>query len=198
MARWLGPADALAQQAAWWVAVLGAARGAGWTGAAGFAAVALHLALRPGARRQVALVAAAAGAYGFLTDSALVRAGLVAFDGGGWSPAFMVGLWGAFGAGLTASLRAPAAWPPSRLAAVAALAGPLAYRAGAALGAMSLPAGPPSSLPVLGAFLAVAVQWAVGVPLLARLSRGISPDGAGSDTPAPAATAGRPRPRWAR
>jgi hypothetical protein len=78
----------------------------------------------------------------------------------------MVGLWAVFGAGLTASLRGVLRWPPPALAAAAALAGPLAYRAGAALGALAFPGGAGAAL------LAVAVQWALGVPLLARVARG--------------------------
>jgi hypothetical protein len=194
MRRWLGPADALVQQAAWWLAVLAAARGApAVAGLAGAGAVGLHLVLRPGERRRVAAVAAAAAAFGLLTDSLLVAAGLVAFGGGGaTSPAWMVGLWGAFGAGLTASLRALAAWPAPRLAALAALAGPFAYRAGAALGAIAFPDGAGAAL------AAVALQWAVGVPLLALAARRAAPPdgrpGAGLAAPA----AGRARWRWAR
>lgn len=177
MRRWLGPADALLQQAAWWVAVLGAAHGSPRLAAlAGAAVVALHLLARPGERRRVAAVAAAAGGFGFFSDSLLVGAGLTAFGGGAASPAWMVGLWGAFGAGLTASLRAPAAWPAPRLAALAAVAGPLAYRAGASLGAIAFPEGAAPAL------LAVAAQWGVGVPLLAWIARraGRAAGGAGA------------------
>jgi hypothetical protein len=192
--RWLGPADALLQQAAWWVVVLGAASGRALLAAgAGAAVVGLHLALRPGERRRVAAAAAAAGAFGFVTDSLLAVAGLLAFGGAVASPPWMVGLWGAFGVALTASLRAPAAWSSPRLAALAALSGPLAYRAGAALGAIDLPVGS-------AALLAVAAQWAVGVPALAWIAREATPvrgPAAGGGGPA---TAGASRGgwRWAR
>jgi len=127
--RWLGPADALLQQAAWWTAVL----------------------------------CAAAAAYGFATDSALAAAGLAAFRGGaGASTAWMAGLWAAFGVGLTASLRA-----------AAALAGPLAYRAGAALGALELH-GP-------AAWPAVALRWGAGVWLLVRIARSAARGRAGAE-----------------
>lgn len=195
MQRWLAPADALVQQAAWWVAVLGAASGRPRLAAvAGAAVVALHLALRPGERRRVAVAVAAAATFGFVTDSLLVVGGLLALGGGGASPAWMVGLWGAFGAALTASLRAPAAWPAARLAALAALAGPFAYRAGAALGAIDFPAG---ALPSLAA---VAAQWALGAPALAWVARRAG--GAGGDaaagTGAAAPDLARGRWRWAR
>ena len=171
------------------MAVLCAARGA--TAAAalpGAAAVAAHLLARPGERGRVARAAVAAALYGLATDGVLAAAGLVAFAGGGGAP-WMVGLWAAFGAGLTASLRGVLRWPPLALAAAAALAGPLAYRAGAALGALGFPGGAGAAL------LAVAVQWAVGVPLLARVARG--PAGrhlAGAEAP-PAGAGGC---EWAR
>ena len=166
MKRWLAPADALLQQAAWWIVVLGAARGrAGFAAAVAGAVVALHLLLRPAERRHVASTAAAAGAWGLVTDSLLVHAGVIGFGGGAASPAWMVGLWSAFGAGLTASLRTFAAWPAPRLALAAALAGPFAYRAGAALGAIEL------SAPTATVLMAVAAQWGVGVPLLAGVAR---------------------------
>jgi len=171
MKRWLGPADALLQQAAWWTVVLSAARGEPRLATlAGAAVVGLHLLLRAGERRRVAVVAVAAGAFGFLTDSLLVGAGLVLFAGGSTSPPWMVGLWAAFGVGLTASLRTPAAWPATRLALVAALAGPIAYRAGGSLDAISFPAGTAAAL------AAIAVQWAVGVPLLALVARRVGRD----------------------
>jgi hypothetical protein len=168
----LGPADLALQQAAWWAAVLLAARG--WplaAAAAGLAGVGVHLALRPAERPRLGRAALAAAAYGFATDTALSAAGLATFAGAGpaspASPAWMVGLWAVFGVGLTASLRRLASWPLPLLAALGAVAGPLAYRAGAALGAIALAGGP--------AFAAVAVQWAVALPLLARAARPARP-----------------------
>lgn len=191
MARWLGPADALLQQAAWWAAVLLAAGGrGGLAAAAGFGAAAVHLALRRTDRRAVALVAGAAAAYGLLADTLLVRGGLLGFGGATTAPAFMVGLWAAFGAGLTASLRWLVRWRPAAQAALGAVAGPLAYRAGAALGAMDLGPG------VAPALAAVGAAWAVGLPLLCLVARRAArPDRTGAEP----AVAGRPwRWRWAR
>ena len=165
--RWLAPADAVLQQGAWWCAVLLAARGANEAAAAaGFALLAVHLALRPGERRRVASTALAAVAYGFLTDSALASAGLADFAGSRhFSPAWMVALWAAFGASLTASLAGVAGRRPFVAGLLAALAGPLSYRAGAGLGALAFPGG---TAPALAA---VAVQWAIGVPWLSWLAR---------------------------
>jgi hypothetical protein len=158
--------DALAQQAAWWWAVLLAARGhAGLAAALPIAVVAAHLALRPEARAPLLAAPIGAALYGFATDGLLVSLGLLGFPGGGAPPAFMVALWAVFGAALTASLRSLASWRAWAVALVAAIAGPLAYRGGAALGALGLPAGDAAGM------AAVAVQWAVGLPLLAAVAR---------------------------
>jgi hypothetical protein len=189
MRRWLAPADAVLQQAAWWTAVLCAARGATAAAAlAGAAAVAAHLLGRPGERARVLRAVAAAALYGLATDSVLSASGLLRFAGGGSlaSPAWMVGLWAAFGAGLTASLGGILRWPAPALAVAAALAGPLAYHAGAEAGALSFGARPAL------ATLAVAVQWALGILVLARAARAPAgerrPPAAAS--PEPAASAG--------
>jgi len=167
----LGLLDALAQQAAWWAAVLLAVRGNGALAAAApLAVVVLHLGLRPQARGRIAATAALAAAFGMATDTLLARSGLLAFAGAaGSSPAWMVALWAAFGAALTASLRSTTRWPLAGLALASAAAGALAYRGGAALDAIAFPLG---SLPALAA---VAAQWAVGVPLLAAMARESGP-----------------------
>lgn len=181
MRPWLVPADALLQQAAWWFAVVLAGRGhPALAAAGGVAAVVAHLALRGADRARVARCAIGAALFGLATDSALSAAGLATFAGGGpLAPAWMVGLWAAFGAALTASLARASRWSAVTLAAAAAAAGPLAYRAGAALGAISLDGG--------AALGAIAAQWAAGVPLLARLARPRAPTGS-----APVGACGRP------
>jgi len=166
---WLVLADLVLQQAAWWTAVLLAVHGRPLAGgAACLAVVLLHLAFRPGERFRLLRAALAATAYGLATDTALAAAGLASYAGArAVSPAWMVGLWAIFGVQLTASLRAVAAWTLPALALLGAVAGPLAYRGGEALGAMTL-AGPL-------ALASVAVQWAVGLPFLAWVSRHRSP-----------------------
>jgi hypothetical protein len=171
MGRWLGPADAALQQVTWWAAVFCAARGAtGIAAATAAATVAAHVLARRGERRWVGASAAAAAVYGIATDSLLAAVGVVEFAGGGaTSPPWMVALWAVFGTALTASLRKVAAWPRAALSVAAALAGPLAYRAGAALGALSFPEG--TSL----AAGAIALQWAAGIPLIAKAARAYRP-----------------------
>ncbi len=157
--------DAVTQQLGWWGAVLCAARGLFLPAALfAFAPLVLRLWLAPGDRARIFGLALAAAAYGLSTDSLLARSGLVQFAGG-WAlpPAWMVGLWASFGAALTASLVRTTGWPAALLSTAAALAGPIAYNAGAAVGAIQ-----PFSL---GPALAIAAQWAVGVPLLALLAR---------------------------
>lgn len=157
--------DAAAQQAAWWWAVLLAAGGrAALAAALPVAVVAVHLALRKEARVTVLSATLGAALYGLATDALLVALGLLAFPAGGAPPAFMVALWGVFGAGLTASLRALARWPPAAVSLAAAVAGPLAYRAGAALDALAMPGGK-------AAMAAIGAQWALGLPLLVALTR---------------------------
>ena len=172
MRRWLGPADAVLQQVAWWVAILAAARGAGGIAAlAGSAVVAVHLAARAPERARVARTAIAAALYGFGADTLLAWKGLVSFAGGGTlSPAWMVALWAAFGVALTASLRASLRWRPIELAAAAAVVGPLAYEAGAGLGALSIADG---ARPIL----ALVAAWVVGVLVIAIVARddGVAP-----------------------
>lgn len=161
----LGVLDAIGQQAAWWAAVLLAARGHAWLApVAPLLLAGIHLALRPPARGRIAGCAALAALFGLATDTLLARSGLLSFAGAaGRAPAWMVALWAAFGVALTASLRSAARWPGGLLA-LAAVAGPLAYRAGSALGALALSGGA-AALP------AVAAQWALGVPLIAFLAR---------------------------
>lgn len=162
-------ADLVLQQAAWWAAVLLAANGRPLAGgAACLAPVLLHLAFRPAERPRLLRAALAAAAYGLATDTALAAAGLASYAGASAvSPAWMVGLWAILGVQLTASLRRVAAWPLPALALLGAVAGPLAYRGGEALEAMAL-AGPLT-------FAAVAAQWAMGLPLLAWISRPRAP-----------------------
>lgn len=104
----------------------------------------------------------ASGAVGYLLDSLLAVGGALAFPdhaGPAWpTTPWMIALW----VGFAGTLRHSMNWARRRYAigAVAgAVFGPLAYRAGEALGAIALAAAP------LG-LLAVAVEWAVAMPLL--------------------------------
>ena len=154
----------VAYQLAWFACVLGAAHHLASAGAAfAIAVTAVHLALRREAS-ELRLVACAA-AIGFLVDSALVRAHFVEFSStslDGWAPFWMVSLWMAFATTLNHSLR----WLTSRpwVATLSgAIGGPLAYLAGAKLGAMTLASPVPAMLLIAG-------LWAVAMGILSLLT----------------------------
>lgn len=155
-------------QAAWWLAVLGTV--AGWICAAPIV-VAIYLLFqltRVDPERHVRIVTAALvlGAAGFLIDSLLSAGGVLTFasrSAGAPAPLWVAALWAQL-AGAAAPF-ARLADRPLLAAALGALAGPLAYRTGAALGAVEIHAGG------LGALAALALVWALATPAIAVLSR---------------------------
>jgi hypothetical protein len=152
----------LAFQVGWFTTVLGAAHGLPWLGPVVVVViVGLHLALTRQRMSELRLLVAAV-VLGLALEHALLYAGLVGYAGDpGWVPLWMLALWPLFATTLNASL----AWfkPRLGLAALAgALAGPLAYAGGEALGAIQLNA---SALWVL------AVGWALAFPLLLAVAR---------------------------
>ena len=160
-------ANFIAFQLGWFAVALGAAHGWPWAGtAAVLAIVAWHLrhAARP--RAELVLVLSAAG-IGALWDSALAALGLVVFPNGmlveGTAPHWMIALWMLFATTLNVSL----GWLKRSLllaAAFGAVGGPLAYLAGAKLGALAIPQPVP-------AIAALALGWAVLTPLLLIVAR---------------------------
>jgi hypothetical protein len=153
-------------QVGWFACVLGAARGLAWAGSlAALAICGVHLALARRPRSEAALLLIVV-AIGFAWDSGIAALGLVHFaDGGPWNnfaPYWMAALWLVFATTLNVSLR----WLRGRVglaAVLGALGGPLAYYAGARLGALEF------SDPAAG--LAVqAAGWALLMPLLTRLA----------------------------
>ncbi len=153
----------IAYQLAWFACVLGAAHGMAWAGAAfALTVAALHLALRP-TKREIKLIAVAA-LVGFVVDSALVRTHQVEFAAGmaAWAPLWMVSLWIAFATTLNHSL----SWLTRRpwiAAPAGAAGGPLAYAAGAKLGALQI------SAPLTG-FALIAVFWAAAMGILSMVA----------------------------
>jgi hypothetical protein len=154
-----------AYQLAWFACVLGAAHGVASAGAAFALAIsAVHLALHRNLA-ELRLIGCAA-AIGFVADSILVRTTSVEFEstgGSGSAPWWMVTLWMAFATTLNHSLR----WLMSRawIAALAgAIGGPLAYLAGAELGALTIARRFP-------ALLLIAAVWAVAMWLLYLITR---------------------------
>jgi len=160
-------ANVLLFQAGWFACVLGAARGLPWLGLVALTViVGRHLARAARPARELALVAAAA-ILGALFETLLVRLALVRFDSGmlfeATAPYWMVALWAIFATTLNVSLR--------RLrthlglaALLGAVGGPLAYHAGAMLGAIEFTAAVP-------ALVAIACGWAILTPVLFGAAR---------------------------
>jgi hypothetical protein len=149
-------------QAGWWACVLGAVDEQPWIGVTAVAVIlALHVARAARPRREWALAAIAAVA-GALFENALARSGWVRYGAAGSSAAFaplwIVAMWPLFATTLNVSLRRMRAHP-GLAALLGLIGGPLAYYAGARLGALDL-ASPGMAL------AAIAVGWAILTPAL--------------------------------
>jgi len=157
-------------QAAWFAAVLGAARGMLWLGPlVMIPTLAVHLVLQEDRQAEVKLLLAA-GVLGFLFDTAFVAGGVFTplqhLFPRPLSPPWMICLWLNFAATLNVSM----AWLRGRylLAVVfGAVGGPLAYYSGARLGATE-------TLPTTTGMLLLAIGWGVMTPLLVWLARKFS------------------------
>jgi len=154
-------------QAAWFACVGFAAAGRAWLALPVVAAVvAWHVRCADRRGRAVAVVLIT-GAVGALWDSLSAAAGWIAYDGGalveGTAPFWIIALWLSFATTLNVSLR----WLRGRtLVAVllGAVAGPLCYRAGAALGALQL-------ADARAALAAQSVGWAILLPALVAMAQ---------------------------
>lgn len=149
----------LAYQCAWLACVFGAAQQRPLLGlGVALAALLWHLAAAANPRREMALIGIAA-LVGALFESGLVASGWVrAHD---WI--LMATLWAVFATTLNVALRALR----SRYllsAALAAIGAPLAYHAGAKLGALEW-------VEALPALLLISAGWAVLLPLLMRAAQ---------------------------
>jgi apolipoprotein D and lipocalin family protein len=162
----------VAYQVAWFACVLGAAYGMPWIGAAvSFAVVAAHLALTRQRATELKLIGAAI-VIGLLVDTALMRSGHLWFVSGTWpegvAPYWMLSLWAAFATTLNHSLR----WVVRRpwiSTLLGAIGGPLAYLAGAKLGALHI-AAPETALPMIG------VAWGLAMLALSLVSLRLQPE----------------------
>lgn len=157
-------------QAAWFAAVLGAARGMFWLGpVAMIPTLAIHLALQENRSGEVKLLLAA-GLLGVTLDTAFVAGGVVTplqhLFPRPFSPPWMICLWLNFAATLNFSM----SWLRGRylLAALfGAVGGPLAYYSGAKLGATE-------ALPTTTGMVLLAIGWGFMTPLLVFLARAFS------------------------
>jgi hypothetical protein len=170
---WRSIAPWLAFQAVWLVCAIGAASGSGVPGiAAALMFAAAMIAWSPQPVRD-ALVVAISGIAGFLIESAMVSAGLIRFSAP-WPietmvPAWMVALWIAFGASVPSFADRLGAHRLKIAATLGAVAGPLAYLAGARLGALQLVGSVTLSLLVISAIWAAVMAGLVA--LHARFDR---------------------------
>jgi hypothetical protein len=156
--------NVLLYQGAWLAVVLGMAAGKPWVCLAGvLVALAWHLARAHAPLREIQLIGLAT-VLGATFESLLVYGGWVSMDSrlllGGVLPVGMVALWAAFATTLNVSLRTlRKRWLLG--AVLAGLGAPLAYAAGARLGALHWVLAAP-------ALVLIALAWAVAMPLLLR------------------------------
>ncbi len=147
-------------QLGWFACVLGAANGYAREGAIVAALiVALHIARAPRPKRE-AMLALAAALLGLVFESALVWAGWVRVEEGIY---WLVALWALFATTLNESLRMLQT-RPWIAALFGAVGGPLAYYAGARMGALDFVQ--PAAM-----LAALAVGWAAATPLLLSVAR---------------------------
>lgn len=154
-------------QAGWFACVLGAAHGQPWIGAIAAAPiVAWHTLRAAHPARELALVGVAI-AVGALFETALLQANFIRFPQGalfdGLAPLWMVALWALLATTLNVSLRRLRAHPALG-ALLGGIGGPIAYYAGARLGAIELAAAGTS-------LAAIAIGWALFTPLLLASAR---------------------------
>ncbi len=165
----------VAYQLAWFAVILGAAQGHAWAGTAVALLVTVaHLWMRRDPL-DLKLIGVAA-VMGLVLDSALAATTQVRFASAGdllIAPFWMLSLWIAFATTLNHSLR----WLMQRPVVAAlggAVFGPLAYLAGAKLGALTLPS-PSTALPLL-AVSWMAAMWVFSLimrPALVRAARSL-------------------------
>jgi apolipoprotein D and lipocalin family protein len=163
--------NVVAYQAAWFACVLSAAFGMPWLGAAAaLAVVAAHLTLIDRRTAELKLIAAAV-VVGLVVDTALLRSGELRFVSSTWpegfAPYWMLSLWAAFATTLNHSLR----WVVRRpwvATLLGVIGGPLAYLAGAKLGALHL-ASLQTALPLIG------VAWGIAMVALSLIAMRLQP-----------------------
>lgn len=158
--------DAALVQAGWWACVLGAARGWPLLGPAVVAALLVLQVgtLPPGLRGRTWRFVLLLGAAGTAVDSLLAGLGVFTLRGAAvpWlAPPWITALWCQFATVVPAL--AALAPRPAVAALLGAVGGPLAYAAGARLGAASLH---PTAWVSL---LAIGAVWAVALPAMLRL-----------------------------
>ena len=158
--------NVLAFQIGWFSCVIGAAQGYPLAGpVVALLLVLLHLSLAHQPRAELMLIAIS-GVVGACFDSLLLQTGWVSYPNGillaGVAPYWIVAMWLLFATTLNVSLR----WLHRNYIAAALLGligGPLSYLGGAKLGGLVF-------VDATSALVALAIGWAVMMPLLVWLS----------------------------
>ena len=153
-------------KAAWTAVVISAAAGTPTIGVIAVAiAVGIHLWSSEDRDNEIRLLFVAA-TMGFAWESALVLGGLLEYSSGNWmaglAPYWIVAMWVLFATTLNVGMR----WlrRSTTIAAVAgAIGGPLAFFAGASIGAVEL-VSPATAL------ISIGIGWAVMLPLLVKFA----------------------------
>jgi len=152
----------VAFQAGWFACILGAANGMPWLGPIVVAAFLAAMLVTRRDRGAFTLRMTGAAGIGFIADTVLLRMGILDFGNDAFSPLWMTALWPNLAATLDSSL----GWLSGRYVLAAlfgAVGGPLAYYAGARLGALRLDPSP-------SAFAAIACEWLAAFPLMVLLT----------------------------
>jgi hypothetical protein len=154
-------------QTVWLICALGAARGMSWPGLIAVAAFAAFCLPCRDRRWAVVVVMLVSAVCGVTSETLLLRfAGLsytAAWPSATWAPAWIVGLWFAFGGVLDTTRRALGDHVVVKSAVLGLVFGPLSYLAGARLGALTLPE------PAWPSLLLIAAVWAMILPTLLKL-----------------------------
>jgi hypothetical protein len=165
--RWAPTIYFIVGQLGWFACVLSAAHGVPWIGVAvTLVLVAVHLRRVSRPMQELRLLASVI-VIGAIWESVPVASGLLVYPNGmvfsGAAPYWILALWALFAAQFNTTFE----WLKSRMplaSVLGAVAGPLSFRGGAALGAVRF-AQP------LAATVTLAIGWAVLLPVLILLSR---------------------------
>lgn len=166
--------NAIAYQAVWFAAVIGAGSGAWWPGVA---AAALFVGVQLGVSRERDVdlrLLVAALVCGAVVDGAMASSGLARYAASapalpGGAPLWLLAIWACFALTLRRSMRFLLGRPFAALA-LGAIGGPLAYL-GAARGWQSIAFAEPR----WQALALLALAWSLALPLLVLLATRLQP-----------------------
>lgn len=162
--RWRPVVEWVGFQVVWLACALGAVQGQNAPGVVAAAMFIGAVLATKGWPLPECRVILASGAVGLVAESALVATELIRFAAP-WpstqlAPAWIVALWLAFGATLSAMASLLGPHLATKASIIGFVAGPLAYWAGERLGALQV------SGPVALTYLAIGLIWAVALPSL--------------------------------